>query len=309
MSELKSINGVLLLDKPCQLTSNSALQKVKRLFHAKKAGHTGSLDPLATGMLPICFGEATKYCQFLLEADKCYQVKGKLGVKTTTGDSEGEVLETADVTDAIDKATLIDTISSFKGDIWQLPPMYSALKKNGVPLYKLARKGIEVERKKRQVRIYDISLTAFDWPYFSMTVRCSKGTYIRTLVEDIGDVLGLGAHVVELHRLYSEPYQGAMMQSLTSLQAMVDNNHYQALNDLLLPVESMLSHLPTLTLAKESLKEVRHGRTVRLNGTDAKTEGPFIRLFDSVDAFIGVGEVIEGSLLKAKRLQQNAVKR
>jgi tRNA pseudouridine55 synthase len=182
---LKKIDGILLLDKPLFITSNGALQRVKRLFGAKKAGHTGSLDPLATGMLPICFGEATKFSQFLLESDKCYQVEAKLGIKTRTGDAEGEVIATKPVVDLThEKIEMV--LRQFEGSIQQIPPMYSALKVEGRPLYELARKGIEISREARSVHIYRLQLIDFQSDILKLEVQCSKGTYVRTLIEDIG---------------------------------------------------------------------------------------------------------------------------
>ncbi|MCG8011081.1 MAG: tRNA pseudouridine(55) synthase TruB, partial [Candidatus Thiodiazotropha weberae] len=195
----RNINGVLLLDKPQGMTSNKALQEVKFLYKAAKAGHTGSLDPLATGLLPICFGEATKLSAFLLDADKRYLVKVKLGETTTTADAEGDVVETSDPSGVTEDA-LRETMAEFLGEQQQLPPMYSAIKHNGERLYKLARQGIEVEREPRTIHIHGIDLLSFDLPEFEMDVRCSKGTYVRTLAEDIGKRLGCGAYVSGLRR-------------------------------------------------------------------------------------------------------------
>ena len=225
----RNVSGVLLLDKPQGCSSNHALQKVKHLFGAAKAGHTGSLDPLATGMLPICFGEATKISAFLLESDKRYHLKCQLGVSTTTGDAEGDVTETQDAS-TITEQEIRAVLPDFIGEIEQIPPMYSALKHNGERLYKLARQGIEVERKARSVKIHDIefiSLSKEDLPddgeqqqvILELKVSCSKGTYVRTLVEDIAKVLHLGAHITALHRLSVGPYEGEMltMEQLTVL--------------------------------------------------------------------------------------------
>lgn len=194
----RDITGILLLDKPTDITSNKALQQAKFLYFAAKAGHTGALDPIATGVLPICFGEATKFSQYLLNADKKYRVTAKLGEKTTTADREGEVIESKPVD--VTEEQLVKVLQQFKGTISQVPSMYSALKKDGVPLYKLARKGIEVERDAREVDIYSLELVTFSDDEFVLDVHCSKGTYVRNLVEDIGDELGCGAHVLELRR-------------------------------------------------------------------------------------------------------------
>src|SRR5579862_9142002 len=213
----RQIHGILLLDKPLGMTSNAALQKVKRLFNAKKAGHTGSLDPLATGMLPICFGEATKFSQFLLESDKCYQVEAKLGVKTRTGDAEGEVIAVKPVMD-LTCERLEAVLSQFVGQIQQIPPMYSALKIQGKPLYELARQGIEIPREARSVQIYRLQLIDFQAETLKFEVQCSKGTYVRTLVEDIGELLGCGAHVSALRRTVVLPYNEIKMYTLDALE-------------------------------------------------------------------------------------------
>ena len=213
----RDINGVLLLDKASGCSSNSALQDVKYLFNANKAGHTGSLDPLASGLLPICFGQATKIAQFLLDGDKRYFVRGKLGLVSNTGDSEGELSEygsTKDVDDATIKSTLLNLI----GNIKQIPPMYSALKREGTPLYKLARKGIEVEREAREVSIHEILFKDFDADILTLEVSCSKGTYIRTLIEDIGKLLGCGGYVIELRRIGFAHFDIAQGKTFEELQ-------------------------------------------------------------------------------------------
>jgi tRNA pseudouridine55 synthase len=209
----RKVNGILLLDKPLGITSNDALQRVKHLFRARKAGHTGSLDPLATGLLPICLGEATKISAFLLDADKRYRVKVKLGVTTTTADAEGEVLEEKPIT-GVDQARIEAALESFRGEIDQLPPMYSAIKHKGERLYNLARQGIEVEREPRRITIHSLVLLDWQAPEFSLDVHCSKGTYVRTLAEDIGNVLGCGAHVTALHRSGVGPFGDAQMVSM-----------------------------------------------------------------------------------------------
>ena len=209
----RNVSGVLLLDKPQGGSSNHVLQRVKRLFGAAKAGHTGSLDPLATGMLPVCFGEATKISAFLLDADKRYHLKCQLGVNTTTGDAEGEIVDTQDVS-AISEKDVKKVLPGFLGEIEQVPPMYSAIKHNGERLYKLARQGIEVERKARQVTIYDIEYIALDWEQLGdqqrlileLEVHCSKGTYVRKLAQDIGEVLGCGACISRIRRTKIGPF-------------------------------------------------------------------------------------------------------
>jgi tRNA pseudouridine55 synthase len=231
------VNGILIIDKPKGLSSNAALQKVKRLYNAKKAGHTGSLDPLATGILPICFGTATKKADQLLASDKTYITKAQLGITTETGDSEGAIVATKHVTLPSDE-DIINVIMSFKGEQDQIPSMYSALKHNGVPLYKLARQGITIPRTPRKIIIYDISLLNINRELntIDLSVSCSKGTYIRTLVEDIGNKLGYGAHVAELRRTAAGPYDLSDMYTFEQLEQMlnVDSANYTELDSKLI---------------------------------------------------------------------------
>ena len=215
-TEKRIVNGILLINKPQGLTSNAVLQQAKRLFHAQKAGHTGSLDPLATGMLPLCFGEATKFSQYLLDADKCYETTGLLGIKTNTADAMGDVIARVDDF-TISIAQLQSVLDTFLGTIKQVPSMFSALKHQGKPLYKFARDGIEIERQAREITIHDLQLNAFDGREFKLTVSCSKGTYIRNLVEDIGNRLSVGAHVTQLHRVYTAGLASEPMFSLDEL--------------------------------------------------------------------------------------------
>ncbi|MCK4609349.1 MAG: tRNA pseudouridine(55) synthase TruB, partial [Gammaproteobacteria bacterium] len=232
------MDGILLLDKPAGITSNDALQKVKRLYHARKAGHTGSLDPLASGMLPICLGQATKFSQFLLEADKSYRVIGKLGLKTATGDAEGDVIEERDAS-KVNAKQIEKILTQFRGTVEQIPSMYSAIKHKGQPLYKLARQGITVERKSRSVVIYELDFIGFEKGLLELEICCSKGTYIRTLVEDIGEVLGCGAHVVALRRLSCGSFLEEQMVTLPNLEELAAEQGQKAIVSLLLPVESM----------------------------------------------------------------------
>ncbi len=289
---MKNLDGVLLLDKPQGITSNKTLQKVKRLFQAKKAGHTGSLDPLATGMLPICFGQATKYSQFLLDADKTYLTTGTLGVKTTTSDSDGDICEQKDP-GHVTRDKIEEVLDDFVGESRQIPSMYSALKHKGQPLYKLARLGIEVERKARRIHIYSIELVDVDLPRFTLKVHSSKGTYIRNLVEDIGERLGVGAHVSALRRLYTSPYEQNTMHEFSALEELENREQ------VLLPIDSMLGHLKKLVLNEEEAGSLRFGRHVTLEGTG---RAELVCLADSEGNFIGVGEVTELGILKAKRL-------
>lgn len=296
VSETKSsIDGILLLNKPEGITSNSALQKVKRLFGAKKAGHTGSLDPLATGMLPICFGEATKICQYLLDADKCYQTTGLLGIKTNTSDSTGEVI--AKVDDYfVSEIQLNEILSQYKGKIKQVPSMFSALKHKGTPLYRFAREGIEIERQAREVLISQLQLDDFDGNQFSLTVTCSKGTYIRNLVEDIGDDLNVGAHVTRLHRLYTSGFQEMAMYSLDELQEMSLTKKL----DCLIPMDKAVDYLTQIILSENEVSTIRQGKVVakKMNVEVADC----VRLYNEQSQFIGLGERQINGDIKAKRL-------
>ncbi len=285
------INGVLLLNKPLDITSNRALQRVKRLFNAKKAGHTGSLDPLATGMLPICLGEATKFSQFLLDSDKHYHVKAKLGVKTTTGDAEGEIIATHPVTD-ITPEKIKTALNQFIGAIKQIPPMFSAIKQQGKPLYELARQGLEVERKARDIFIYSSQFISSEEDTFVFQVHCSKGTYIRTLVEDIGEALGLGAYVTGLHRTAVSPYQQNKMFCLSELEEIHQRDGVDALMQCLLPMDTCVKHLPAISLSSINLRAIRMGQTVM---TDQEANG-LVRLFGENGEFVGMGEIVEGRI-------------
>ncbi|PWY56685.1 tRNA pseudouridine(55) synthase TruB [Legionella qingyii] len=290
-----ALDGILLLNKSEGMTSNTALQKAKRLIGAKKAGHTGSLDPLATGMLPLCFGEATKVCQFLLDADKCYQTTGLLGIKTNTADATGDIIARTEVFE-ISEANLLDVLMQHTGHIKQVPSMFSALKHNGTPLYRLAREGIHIERKAREILISNLQLNAFDSNQFSLTVTCSKGTYIRNLVEDIGDALGVGAHVTRLHRVYTSGLENMPMYSLDELEEMTISERKACL----IPMDRAISHLEKVTLLSEEIVIIRQGRVVT-NKIGVERED-CVRLYDENAQFIGLGERnIQGDI-KAKRL-------
>jgi len=297
----RNINGILLLDKPNGMTSNAALQKVKWLFFAKKAGHTGSLDPLATGLLPICLGEATKISAYLLDSDKHYSVRIKLGKTTTTGDAEGEILESREVGD-LTQEKLEAAIRSFEGDIEQVPPMYSALKQDGVRLYKLARQGVTVERPPRPVTIHRLALTQFDLPEFEMDVSCSKGTYVRTLAEDIGSFLGCGAHVTSLRRTGVGPFQGQRMVTLEALEAQREEDRY-AMDELLLPLDYGLADLPKVELSADAAFYLKQGQAVFV--ANAPTGGR-VRIYDHAALFLGIGEVQDDGKVGPKRLIQYA---
>lgn len=297
----RSVNGILLLDKPLGLTSNAALQEVKHLFRAKKAGHTGSLDPLATGMLPICFGQATKVSAFLLDANKRYQLVCKLGEKTTTGDSEGEISESRPIPNLSEKQVL-SVLSRFLGEIDQVPPMYSALKHNGTRLYDLARQGLEVERKMRSVTLYELTLNHLQGPYIGLNVLCSKGTYIRTLAEDIAEALGTVGHVTELRRLAVGPYiEPSTMLTLEQLRTIATQG-LEALDQQLLYIESALEEWPGVYLTSDSAFYIRQGQAVQV--PHAPTTG-WVRLYESNQHFIGMGQILDDGKVAPKRMFAN----
>lgn len=290
-----NLNGILLLNKSQGLTSNSALQKAKRLFDAKKAGHTGCLDPLATGMLPICFGEATKICQYLLDADKCYETTGLLGQKTNTSDATGTVIAQTDEFH-IDEVQLNTALEHYRGAITQVPSMFSALKHKGRPLYRFAREGIEIERKARDIVVSQLRLDAFDGRYFSLTVACSKGTYIRNLVEDIGESLAVGAHVTRLHRVHTAGFQGLPMYCLDELEAMTAVQRTQCL----IPMDKAVDYLSPVFLSGEEVVTLRHGKVVV--GQRECEAARCVRLYDEHAQFIGLGEQLSDGSIKVKRL-------
>lgn len=296
----RSVNGILLLDKPKGITSNRALQQVKRLFKAKKAGHSGSLDPLATGLLPICFGEATKFCRFLLESDKRYQVAVLLGVKTDTGDSEGEVVEQKPV-----DVSLVDiqkALAHFKETTSQIPSMYSALKHQGQPLYKLARQGVNVTREPRSIRIFSLDLIGLSGNTLTLETQVSKGTYIRTLADDIGEYLGCGAHVVALRRLESGPYKAPNMVSISTLENLAAQDDWEALDSLLLPMETALDSMPCLNLSGSTAFYLQQGQPVLV--PHAPTQG-WVKL-QLNEKFLGVGEILDDGKVAPKRLLSTA---
>lgn len=292
------INGILLLDKPVDMTSNAALQKMKRLFQAKKAGHTGSLDPIATGMLPICFGEATKFSQFLLESDKSYRVTAKLGEQTTTGDIEGEVVKTMDVPD-LTQACIEDVLQQFIGKTHQVPPMFSAIKHQGKPLYELARKGIEVERKPREITLYSLQFEKLEGHLFTFTVQCSKGTYVRTLIEDIAQKLNCCAHVVALRRLTVAPYGNVVMYTLAALEEIHEKMGSQGLLATLLPIETAVECYPAVKLSSSAAFYLRMGQSVRAG---LAITSPLIRLMSDDGRFLGIGEVLSDGRVKPHRM-------
>ncbi len=305
-SERQCIDGVLLLDKPTGMSSNYALQVVKRLYNAKKAGHTGSLDPLATGMLPICFGEATKFSKFLLDANKSYQTTAKMGVITDSGDAEGKIVEQREIGDITEeKLELI--LERFRGNILQVPSMFSALKKDGKPLYELARQGIEIPRKARPVTIYDLILTALKKDEFSLSAKVSKGTYIRSLVEDIGLALGCGAHVIALRRTAVAHFSQEKMISLEIIKALADEKNEARLQALLHPVDALLQEMPVLKLSENDTASIQKGQRIRVYNMTSVSAGEEVRLYDQGDLFLGVGVFAENDWVKPQRLMASSI--
>ena len=292
----RAVNGILLLDKPQGLSSNKALQQVKNLYKAAKAGHTGSLDPLATGVLPLCFGEATKVSAFLLDADKRYQVRIKLGETTTTADAEGDVLQSRSF-DAVTQSQIDQALESFTGPQQQLPPMFSAVKHQGERLYKLARQGMEVERKPRDITIYELNQLAFDLPYLDLDVSCSKGTYVRTLAEDIGEFLGCGAHVAQLRRTAVGGFTGESLP-LEQLEAVAEQG-LSALDELLLPMDIALGDWPAIDLNSDLEFYIRQGQPVMVSKAPANG---FLRLYGPGDRFLGIGFIQSDGRVAPKRL-------
>ncbi|ELA7880587.1 tRNA pseudouridine(55) synthase TruB [Vibrio parahaemolyticus] len=300
----RPINGVILLDKPTGISSNDALQKVKRIYFAEKAGHTGALDPLATGMLPICLGEATKFSQFLLDSDKRYRVIAKLGERTNTSDSDGEVVETRPVDVTLEK--LEASIEKFRGESDQVPSMFSALKYQGKPLYEYARKGIEVPRESRKITVYEIILHRFEGDEVEMEVHCSKGTYIRTIVDDLGEMLGCGAHVTMLRRTAVAKYPYEKMVTLEQLNELLEQAHREEiaprelLDPLLMPMDTAVEDLPEVNLIPELADMVQHGQPVQVLG--ALEQGALRLTMGKERLFIGVGEMNDDGKIAPKRL-------
>lgn len=295
----RPINGVVLVNKHQGESSNRVLQQVKRLFNAQKAGHTGALDPLATGMLPICLGEATKFSQFLLDADKVYRVRAHLGVRTDTSDADGEVVETRPVN--VSDAQLNAALEPFRGAIMQVPSMFSALKHQGKPLYEYARKGIHIERPARPIHIYRLELLAYADEYIELEVHCSKGTYIRSLVDDLGQALGCGAHVVMLHRTGVADYPSDQMYSVEELSALVnaETTDFSALDALLMPLDSPVARLPMILAPDAQARAFLQGQPVTAEGHRPGTQ---VRVEDEQGTFLGVAEFREDSRAWPKRV-------
>lgn len=301
------VDGILLLDKPLEVSSNGILQRVRWLYQAEKAGHTGALDPLASGLLPICFGEATKFSQFLLDTDKTYEVSARFGVRTDTSDAAGEIISEKPV--SFDLAQLQQAVEKMRGPQLQVPTMFSALKYQGQPLYKYARQGITVPRDARPINIFRFDLLDFDGQDARFIVHCSKGTYIRTLIDDLGETLGSGAYVTALRRTQVGPFQASQMLTDEFLAPLNQAQNWTGLDALLLPMDYALSGLPRLSLDAAAVSRLRHGQTVLL--TPALLQllpvepNDAIALYDEQQGFIGVG-MQDGAELKVRRLLNTA---
>jgi len=297
----RPVNGILLLDKPLGVSSNHALQRAKRLFDAAKAGHTGSLDPLASGVLPLCFGEATKFSQYLLDADKAYASTFVLGVATETGDVEGAVIETRDASH-LSESDVEQALEHFRGEIDQVPSMYSAIKHQGQPLYKLARKGLEVERKSRRVVIKRLDLLAFrpgSKPEVDVDIECTKGTYVRSLAEDLGAALGCGGHVSALRRTQAGPFGIERCVTIASLEALQEKGDLAALDALLLPSDEAIKTMPLVELTESAGFYLRQGQPVLVS--NAPRSG-MVRVALEDGEFLGVGEILEDGRIAPRRL-------
>ena len=297
----RPVNGILVLDKPEGMSSNQALQVAKRVYFAAKAGHTGSLDPLATGVLPLCFGEATKFSQYLLDADKAYTSTFRLGVATTTGDAEGEVVSVQDASQ-LTEAMVADALDAFRGEIEQVPSMYSALKHEGQPLYKLAREGKEVERKARRVVIKCLELRAFrggERPEVDVYLECTKGTYVRSLAEDLGEALGCGAHVSALRRTQAGPFRLEDSLTLATLESLKSHEQLAEMDALLRPADTALNGLPLVELTESSGFYMRQGQPVQV--PNAPCDG-MVRVALESGEFLGVGEILDDGRVAPRRL-------
>lgn len=300
----RDIHGVLLLDKPQGLSSNDALQKVKRLYNANRAGHTGALDPLATGMLPICLGEATKFSQYLLDSDKRYRVIAKLGQRTDTSDADGQIVQERPVN--FTQAQLDAALDTFRGDIQQVPSMYSALKYQGKKLYEYARQGIEVPREARSITVYELQFIRWEGDELELEIHCSKGTYIRTITDDLGELLGCGAHVIYLRRLQVATYPIARMVTLEQLNALLAQAQEQAiapgelLDPLLMPMDSPVENYPEVNLLPVVAGYVKQGQPVQVAGVPASG---MVRITEGEERkFIGVGDIAEDGRVAPRRL-------
>ena len=300
----RDVHGILLLAKPSGITSNDALQQVKRIYNAAKAGHTGALDPLATGMLPICLGEATKFSQFLLDADKRYQVTAKLGERTNTSDADGTIISTRPLT--FTEPQLQQALMSFRGGSLQVPSMFSALKHQGKPLYEYAREGIEIEREARPITVYELNVLEFSGDKLVLDIHCSKGTYIRTIIDDLGEMLGCGAHVTQLHRSQVASYPAERMLTIEQLQAIFERCKAEGrppreeLDPLLLPMDTAVDSLPEVNMSAVVASYVTQGQAVQVAQVPASG---FVRMTVGDEReFIGVGEMDDDGKVAPRRL-------
>lgn len=300
----RDIHGVLLLDKPQGLSSNDALQKVKRIYNANRAGHTGALDPLATGMLPICLGEATKFSQYLLDSDKRYRVIARLGQRTDTSDADGQIVQERPVN--FTQAQLDTALDTFRGNIQQVPSMYSALKYQGKKLYEYARQGIEVPREARSITVYELQFIRWEGDELELEIHCSKGTYIRTITDDLGELLGCGAHVIYLRRLQVAKYPIARMVTLEQLNALVEQAQKQSiapselLDPLLMPMDSPAEDFPEVNLLPAVAGYVKQGQPVQAAGAPASG---LVRITEGEERkFIGIGEIADDGRVAPRRL-------
>lgn len=294
---VRNISGIVVLDKANGLSSNAALQEVKRLYEANKAGHAGSLDPLATGVLPVCLGEATKVSQFLLDSDKCYRARIKLGIRTDTGDSEGSIIE-RNAGISVSRKAIERALTKFKGEIEQVPPMHSAIKMNGVPLYKLARKGIVVEREPRLVTLYQVCLVEFVNSELELEISCSKGTYIRTIADDLGQELGCGAHVIELRRTQAGVFTEKDSISAEELALEKENRGLDKIDQFLIPMDRAIQDLPEVNLPSITASHVKNGQAVLVRHLP---KNGLVRMYED-EQFIGIGSIDDDGKVAPRRL-------
>ena len=294
---VRNISGIVVLDKANGLSSNAALQEVKRLYEANKAGHAGSLDPLATGVLPVCLGEATKVSQFLLDSDKRYRARIKLGIRTDTGDSEGSIIE-RNAGISLSRKAIERALTKFKGEVEQVPPMHSAIKMNGVPLYKLARKGIVVEREPRLVTLYQICLVEFVNSELELEISCSKGTYIRTIADDLGQELGCGAHVIELRRTQAGVFTEKDSISSEELALEKENRGLDKIDQFLIPMDRAIQDLPEVNLPSITASHVKNGQAVLVRHLP---KNGLVRMYED-EQFIGIGSIDDDGKVAPKRL-------
>jgi len=294
---VRNISGIVVLDKANGLSSNAALQEVKRLYEANKAGHAGSLDPLATGVLPVCLGEATKVSQFLLDSDKRYRARIKLGIRTDTGDSEGSIIERNEGI-SVSRKAIERALTKFKGEVEQVPPMHSAIKMNGVPLYKLARKGIAVEREPRLVTLYQVCLLEFVNSELELEISCSKGTYIRTIADDLGQELGCGAHVIELRRTQAGVFTEKDSISSEELALEKENRGLDKIDQFLIPMDRAIQDLPEVNLPSITASHVKNGQAVLVRHLP---KNGLVRMYED-EQFIGIGSIDDDGKVAPKRL-------